>query len=277
MDAGILEKFVDHGSTFLVRMLVIGSVFAVLEYFRPADKGTKIFARDAKKEWGVALMNGIILIPIFAYVMTAGITGILSRIVPHQAFDSVLSALPLALQAISGALIMDFSTYWRHRFTHKYMWPYHAFHHSAEEITWITSFRLHPIEVLVAIIFDTSVLYVLGFSGDGIAFSMIFMMLYNYFTHTNLDFSFEKPLCYILASPRFHRWHHATDKEAHNKNFCGAFSCLDLIFGTYYFPDNRTPAGYGLTPVEQAKVPRALLPHLLLPLRAHLRRIMRRR
>jgi sterol desaturase/sphingolipid hydroxylase (fatty acid hydroxylase superfamily) len=152
-------------------------------------------------------------------------------------FDETLRHLPLALQILLGLLLVDFSTYWRHRFTHKYMWQYHAFHHSAEEITWITSLRLHPVDYAVAMLVDTIFLYFLGFGGQGIAAALVIAQVYNYFTHLDLNVQFKKPLCYVLASPHYHRWHHATDKSAYDKNFCGIFSFLDVIFGTYHHPD----------------------------------------
>jgi len=55
----------------------------------------------------------------------------------------------------------------------------------------------------------------------------------------------------ILASPYFHRWHHANDKRSYDKNFCVIFPFLDILFGSFYYPDNRIPDGYGLRVKEQ--------------------------
>jgi len=45
------------------------------------------------------------------------------------------------------------------------------------------------------------------------------------------------PLRAVLASPRFHRWHHTSAKEGRDKNFAGLLPLWDILFGTYYMPD----------------------------------------
>ena len=84
------------------------------------------------------------------------------------------------------------------------------------------------------------------------------------FTHANINLKFDKPLRYVLASPHYHRWHHAGEKHAYNKNYCAMFSLIDLMFGTYYHPE-RLPKGYGLEPLEQKDYPDGLLGWLAYP------------
>ena len=269
--AGILS----NAGEVAVILTVGGVACYFLERVSPAEKNTPFFKKDFRKEISLALLNMLILIPIFTFLVTISLVAVMERFIPYQIFDEALTALPLMLQIIAGAFIMDFSTYWRHRFSHRYWWPYHAFHHSGEEITWLTSLRLHPVDVLFAVIFDTAVLYILGFDGMGIVGANILMLSYNFFTHLNMDYKFPKPLCYILASPHYHRWHHATDKSAYDKNFCGMFSLLDVIFGTYHNPD-VLPQAYGLSPNEQKEVPPTLFPHLILPIRKTFRKLIKR-
>ena len=138
------------------------------------------------------------------------------------------------------------------------MWSFHAVHHAAKNISWLTGLRLHPIDLLIATTFDVFILHIFGFDAPGILFAVIIMKCYNHFTHANLDLQFPKPVRYIFASPNYHRWHHASEKEAHNKNYCVIFSLLDVIFGTYYHPE-QLPAGYGLTKNEQKQYPTSLL------------------
>jgi sterol desaturase/sphingolipid hydroxylase (fatty acid hydroxylase superfamily) len=37
----------------------------------------------------------------------------------------------------------------------------------------------------------------------------------------------------VIASPRFHRWHHTGEAEARDKNFAGLLPLCDILFGTY--------------------------------------------
>lgn len=147
------------------------------------------------------------------------------------------------------------------------MWPFHAIHHSAEHLNWLTTLRLHPIDIMIAVIFDFTLLHLAGFDGAGMVFAVIFFKAYNYFTHANLNVKFEKPLRYIFVSPHFHRWHHANEKHAYNKNYSSMFSCLDYIFGTYYHPEDRLPKIYGIDENDQKNFPTNFLGQLAYPIK----------
>ena len=149
------------------------------------------------------------------------------------------------------------------------MWSFHAIHHAAQNLSWITALRLHPIDILVAVFFDVIFLHIFGFSAPGIFIAMLVIKGYNYFTHANVDMKFGVPVRYIFASPNFHRWHHAVEKEAHNKNYCSMFSLLDVMFGTYYHPEDL-PKGYGLSRFEQRNYPAGLMGWIVYPFQAGL-------
>jgi hypothetical protein len=40
----------------------------------------------------------------------------------------------------------------------------------------------------------------------------------------------------VIVSPRFHRWLHADEDAARDKNFPGLLPIWDVLFGTYYMP-----------------------------------------
>ena len=61
--------------------------------------------------------------------------------------------------------------------------------------------------------------------------------------HANLDWDWG-PLRSVVASPRFHRWHHTTAERGGEKNFASTFPVLDLMFGTFYMPKNEVPDRY---------------------------------
>src|SRR5207237_10798671 len=55
----------------------------------------------------------------------------------------------------------------------------------------------------------------------------------------------------FLVMPRYHHWHHTSQKEAIDKNFAIHFPWIDKLFGTYYYPD-YWPERYGLDGEEIA-------------------------
>jgi len=71
------------------------------------------------------------------------------------------------------------------------------------------------------------------------------------------------PLRWVLASPAFHRWHHAARPDAYGKNYAGQLSCLDMLFGTMYLPEGPPPDTYGV----EDPVPHGYLAQLLHPLK----------
>ncbi len=238
----------------LVELIIIGAIFTLIERIKPAEKIKGIFKDDMRVEVTTAIINMFIFTPLIVILSLYLVDIAIKPIIPKQLFAEQIQSLPLAIQIIIGAIILDFATYWRHRFTHFYMWPYHSMHHSATQITWITGFRLHPIDLLAATLFSSFILYIFGFSGLGFMGAIIINKGMNYITHMNCNLKFSKPLRYIIASPHYHRWHHATKKEAYNTNFCGSFPFLDLLFGSYYHPE-ELPDKYGLSPAEQRNFP----------------------
>lgn len=261
-----LLLFLDSLKELSIELLIIGLIFFAVERIRPAEKTTPFFSPAFKNELGLALVNGTVFSPFFKAIIAGILLAAIQKYIPFQIFQTQLAALPLTLQILAACFIMDFSTYWRHRITHrfKWLWPFHSIHHAAKEITWITALRLHPIDILVAITFDVFILHIFGFDAPGIALAIIAIGLYNYFTHANIDLKYPSPIRYIFASPNFHRWHHATEKSAYDKNFCSMFSLLDVMFGTYHHPE-ELPSGYGLEPKDQKDYPKSLIGWLAYP------------
>ena len=46
------------------------------------------------------------------------------------------------------------------------MWRYHAIHHSAEEVDWTTSYRFHPVNLMLQPALVTVIMLTLGISPE---------------------------------------------------------------------------------------------------------------
>lgn len=137
------------------------------------------------------------------------------------------------------------ANYWAHRLSHQVpvLWRLHCVHHSSTHIDWLATVRQHPVDAAVTQVITLAPLYALGFSersllAAGAAFTALGVL-----QHLDLPWSFG-PLRWILPSPRWHHWHHATDPDARDRNF--GVPLVDLVFGTAHFPRGRAPAGYGV-------------------------------
>ena len=233
---------------------VLGVAFFFLERIKPAEKRTPFFKKDFLNECLLALSNVGFFDPLIRMVTLLLTLFFLTPYFPYQIFDASLQQLPIVAQIFLAMLIMDFSVYWRHRFSHYALWSYHSVHHSAQQLTWLTKLRLHPIDVFAAAVFDTIFLYFLGFGGTAIATATVIMMVFDFYAHSNLNIKYPRPFRYIFASPHSHRWHHANVRAAYDKNFCAMFSIYDVVFGTFYHPEELPPV-YGLSAAEQKEFP----------------------
>ncbi len=157
-----------------------------------------------------------------------------------------LSHQPIALQILEIYLLGDFISYWTHRLFHGgKWWPFHAVHHSSEDLDWLSSVRVHPVNDLVNKMLQASPLLLLGFNPLATLSVAPFTTFYAIFLHARVNWDLG-PLRYIIASPVFHRWHHSREPEAIDKNFAGLFPFIDAIFGTLYMPKDRKPENFGV-------------------------------
>ena len=171
--------------------------------------------------------------------------------------------LPLVVQAAAVIVAMDFVQYWLHRLFHdEPLWPFHAVHHSAEELDWTASFRIHPVNFVLYSGGALALVRLAGFSPAAILVIGPFNLVIGPLVHANLNWTFG-PFRYVIASPVFHRWHHVKDPAVRNRNFAPTFPVLDLMFGTFYMPKDRLPCDYGVE-----GVPPHFVSQLIYPFRA---------
>jgi sterol desaturase/sphingolipid hydroxylase (fatty acid hydroxylase superfamily) len=142
---------------------------------------------------------------------------------------------PLWLVAIFGLAAKDFADYICHRLMHtRWLWPTHAAHHSDTDVNAFTSHRVHLLEVIMMSLTYVVVLTWLQMP-QAIPIVAVLGSLHNMYVHMDLDFH-HGPLKYLIASPVFHRWHHADVPEAYGKNLANLMPIYDVIFGTYRVP-----------------------------------------
>lgn len=158
--------------------------------------------------------------------------------------------LPTPLTWVVLLLVYDICLYWVHRWLHGgWRWPMHAVHHSDTELNFLSWSRGHALEqsfIAIGVLLGSSWL---GLSLQEVAYLTLAKALHQYYVHSNIDWD-HGPLKYIIASPQYHRWHHAEKEEAWDKNFASIFPFLDVLWGTYYYPHSAVdePTGFEGTP-----------------------------
>jgi sterol desaturase/sphingolipid hydroxylase (fatty acid hydroxylase superfamily) len=179
--------------------------------------------------FAVALLP-VYLIAVDFLQMAYGALGVPS--IPKSFWDG----WPVALQVLLFLLALDFTDYWNHRLMHtRWVWPIHAIHHSDSDVNGFTSLRVHLLETLLMRGTHIFFLSWLGFSHIATGAVILFLSLLNVYVHANVDWHHGR-FHLLLASPRFHRWHHADATEARGKNLANIFPFYDWMFGTHYNP-----------------------------------------
>src|SRR5262245_12422634 len=170
-------------------------------------------------------------------------------------------SLPWIVQFLLIMLSTDIVQYWVHRVMHisPWLWKFHAVHHSTDAMDWLAGSRLHVVEQIGTRALTFVPIYILGFSEVPLYAYIVFITFHATFIHANVRWDFG-PLRWLVTTPQFHHWHHAIEREAIDKNFAVHFPGLDLLFGTFYMP-NQWPSGYGI----HDKVPKGWLRQLFYP------------
>ena len=153
--------------------------------------------------------------------------------------------------------------YWfNHWLSHKVpvLWEFHKVHHTAEVLTPLTNFRVHPVYTWIFanilavsaalanglgnyMFGDTNYQYALG---DSNIILVLFIHTYVHLQHSHMWISFTGLLGRIFVSPAHHQVHHSDNPKHFNKNFGSCLALWDWMFGTLYLPGKkREPLTFG--------------------------------
>lgn len=145
-------------------------------------------------------------------------------------------------------VFVDFIYYWIHRGLHmtKIGWSLHAPHHSIPQLTVADSLRISWGEQPVGVLLYGIPLTLAGVPPYIAGFFYIFVSLYQYAIHTEINWSLG-PLNKIIYFPAAHRSHHSTIRNEADRNYGGFIILYDRIFGSYNDVEKEyKPTEYGL-------------------------------
>jgi len=173
-------------------------------------------------------------------------------------YYTAIGTWPLWVKVPVMIFLGDVATYWGHRALHgiPLLWRFHAIHHSAEDMDWLSNTRAHPVDMVLVRLCGLAPAYLLGLAqttgkgiDPGVALVMIIGTLWTFFIHANIRMRLG-PVEWLISSPIFHHWHHSID-ERRETNYAFFFPFIDWLFGTAYLP-KAWPPGYGINPPPPA-------------------------
>jgi len=291
--------FPFNGSQRIYWLYLYGAfVIGILVFFRQKNinndmKSTSLFSylfpkeiythRSAINDYGFFYINtvlkALIFFPLIGYLTPAikdfidssmaYVTPSLYGIVPG---DNIITSMMFTILSL---LFMDFAIFLAHYWQHKnpWLWEFHKVHHSAEVLTPLTVYRMHPVDdiltastigilngLLLGIFYfltagDASLILIFGLN----AFFFLFYLFGYNLRHSHIWVDYGPALSKFFISPAQHQVHHSAEERHHDKNMGFIFSVWDRLFGTLYIPRGRETFSLGLTNSEHRDFNHGLL------------------
>jgi sterol desaturase/sphingolipid hydroxylase (fatty acid hydroxylase superfamily) len=181
-------------------------------------------------------------------------------------FEATNKTLVVAAFSFTLFVMDDLTKYLLHRWMHLWppLWAIHKVHHSAETLTPLTVYRVHPLEgvlyalrsacaqglVLPVFVFafgNTVDLYtVVGVN----VLVFIFHITGSNLRHSHINIHYWPWLERLLISPAQHQLHHSTAARHFDKNFGAALAVWDWLFGSLHLSEKDKPLTFGLPKSE---------------------------
>jgi sterol desaturase/sphingolipid hydroxylase (fatty acid hydroxylase superfamily) len=238
---------------FLLDLLLMALIYVPIERLWPQypEQGT---FRDQWTLDVVYFMSTHFPIQILSFLVLFPATQA-THFLAVPALAHAIAQLPWLIQLLLAILVADIAEWAIHFAFHKvpFLWRFHSIHHSSKALDWIAGSRSHFLDDTLVRGFILVPL-MLGFSQNIILAYLVFVTLHATWAHCNFRPN-VKWLEKFLVMPRYHHWHHTSQKEAIDKNFAIHFPWIDKLFGTYYFPDHW-PQTYGL---DGEEIPRGFI------------------
>lgn len=230
---------------FILDLLGSTLIFVAIEKLLPLRKGQPVFRREWQTDMKHFAVNHF-LVGLILLTVNFTIHHAFGWMVQHD-FQLVVQGIWFVPQLLLCILVADLAQYWTHRAYHEipFLWKFHSVHHSTKTMDWLAGSRQHVLEVIATRVLVVAPLFVLGFSEAVVNAYIIIVGFQAVLNHANVRVPWG-PLRYLIVTPDFHHWHHASDDEAIDRNYAAHYAFLDYLFGTAVKADRPLPNHYGV-------------------------------
>ncbi len=212
---------------------------------------------SARLDYRFYVINGVVF-PLlaapflFGEQVVANILNSLSTTAPGLAAAGTSTGVVITLVfTVVFFVAYDLGRFLAHSLLHDVgiLWEFHKVHHSAEVLTPMTTFRAHPVDLLVmawggALVTGLATWLFHRFVHSGITFYTflglhvmiwVFSLIGN-LRHSQVWLSYGKTLNYWLISPAHHQLHHSAEPRHHGCNRGFELAIWDRMYGTLCVP-----------------------------------------
>ena len=207
---------------------------------------------SAKLDYLYFILTGVIkvalILPLMIGVNEVAIWAVLNLkdFFGYQQRVLISRELLMLFYTLTLFVLSDLSRYWLHRMLHSIplLWRFHRVHHSAEVLTPITFYRVHPLEnilfglryAIVTGLVTAIFVYFFGAGSRAIEFLganiliFIFSIIGSNLRHSHIPLGYGKKVEKWVISPYQHQLHHS--KKYCHRNYGSFLAIWDRVFGT---------------------------------------------
>jgi sterol desaturase/sphingolipid hydroxylase (fatty acid hydroxylase superfamily) len=226
----IVSGQVPYWSSSILFILLSGVVIAWVEYYLPYQEKWLDTHQDFVTDIIHAIFNLFLIVSVSKIIEWFDLFRFIPRLWPDH--------ISVFWQILIVAVVIDFGLWFMHYLSHKYrfLWKLHAIHHQSRRLYWLNAEKRHPLSAIVLAGPSLIILALLGAPSVLIGCWMIFMAVHLFFQHANIDYRVG-PFKYIFAVAEVHRIHHKHGFG--RKNFGEVFIFWDILFGSFYYEDQK--------------------------------------
>lgn len=221
----------------LVFFLLIGTLCAALiwEMFWPRRPEAPELGKRWANNFGIAVVDQLAVQVTYA----AGLVG-LAWFVENAGYGLLNdTTLPWLVVFLIAVFVLDFIGYLLHIAMHKvpWLWRCHRIHHSDTSLDFSSSYRHHPIEVMLTSLAAVPVLALLGPPASAMAVYQAIRVVLVIWGHANIYIPepVDRFLRLFLITPDFHRLHHCSEQRFTDSNYGAISPWFDYLFKTASF------------------------------------------
>jgi sterol desaturase/sphingolipid hydroxylase (fatty acid hydroxylase superfamily) len=235
MPARMIDAVLEALRSTVTELVPAALIFIALAAVMKRDQlfaGFLAARREIGTNMGLLLFNGVVMMPLIAVPLTA-----YRSLIPREpALMEFWADLPAVAVVILAIILIDFASYWRHRFEHTpALWRVHATHHADEAMNWLTLHRKHPLGEVLSLLIDLVPVLLLGLPIWAILTAALLRAWWGYFIHADVPWTLG-PVGKVIMSPAAHRLHHIRDEALMGANFGNTITLWDKLFGTWTDP-----------------------------------------
>ena len=269
----VASLFLSLGSSFSLASLLSALWIAVWVVLLKRGPGKpvkyKVMIRALFPKWlrraSFKADVGFLVLNVFAMGVLMAWTAVSSQHISGRvagALTSTFGVLPkTGLNAFTSRSIVTVClflayelAFWvDHYVSHRipFLWEFHKVHHTAEVLSPITNFRMHPVDSVVFFnilrLFMGAMGGVLTYLQLGNSFAvggtnailLVFIFLTVHLQHSHVWIATTGPLGRVIFSPAHHQIHHSDNPIHFDKNFGACLSIWDWLFGTLHMPERQ--------------------------------------